>query len=359
MKNHPLVIVTVILTLAVGAAVGAVLAQAPGRAPGNEQATARTAADEHDGRQAQSKTPRAQEPSAGTREQDRTRESDREQAREQERSARDRARAVRMLSGPGPRIGVTVEDLTPEELAKVSGARGGVRITRVDSDSPAAEAGLREGDLVVEFEGEPVRSTRQFARLVQETPSGHRVTLGIVRGRDRQTIEVTPEAPPMLAWGVDGDRIGEQVERRLREIEPRLRGLEPRLREFRFDVPEDFHFDFDVDVFPWAASPRARLGVQLDELTPQLAEYFGARDGGVLVTSVAPGTPAQAAGLRAGDVITSIDGAAVRDREDVVDELRDKEGAVTIGLVRDRKETSVKATLEPRPPRRLTARRPA
>jgi serine protease Do len=263
-----------------------------------------------------------------------------------------------MLSGRGPRIGVTVEDLTPEEAAKVSGARGGVRITRIDPDSPAAQAGLREGDVVVEFEGETVRSTRQFARLVQETPSGHRVTLGIVRDGVRRTIEVTPEAAPALAWGVDADLIGERIERQLREIEPRLRELEPRLREFRFDVPEDFHFDFDVDVFPWAASPRARLGVQLDELTPQLAEYFGARDG-VLVTSVTPGTPAEAAGLRAGDVITSIDGAAVRDREDVVDELRDKEGAVTIGIVRDRKEMSVKATLEPRQPRRFTARRPA
>lgn len=356
MKSHPLVIVAIILTLAAGAAVGAVLAQAPGRSPGNEQTTARTTADERDERQEQSETAREQEPSKGTRDQDRARESDREQAREQERSARDRARAMRMLRGPGPRIGVTVEDLTPEELAKVSGARGGVRITSVDSDSPAARAGLREGDVVVEFEGEAVRSTRQFARLVQETPRGHRVTLGIVRGGDRQSIEVTPEAA--LAWGVDADRIGERVERQLREIEPRLRELEPRLREFRFNVPEDFHFDFDVDVFPWAASPRARLGVQLDELTPQLAEYFGARDG-VLVTSVTPGTPAEAAGLRAGDVITAIDGAAVRDREDVVDALRDKEGAVTIGIVRDRKETSVKATLEPRQTRRFTARRTA
>ena len=100
-------------------------------------------------------------------------------------------------------------------------------------------------------------------------------------------------------------------------------------------------------------SPRGRLGVQLGELPPQLAEYFGAGDGGVLVSSVTADSAAAKAGLKAGDVITSINGDRVRDSDDLIDELRDVEGDVTIGIVRDKKASSLKATLQsPTPARR-------
>ncbi len=131
--------------------------------------------------------------------------------------------------------------------------------------------------------------------------------------------------------------LGRDFARGLREIEPRLRELEPRLREFRFDGP------FDFDALPRITSPRGRLGVQLNELTPQLADYFGATDGGVLVAGVTQDSPAEKAGLKAGDVITAIDGDRVRRTEDLIDQLRDKAGDVTVGILRDRKESSVKA----------------
>ena len=85
---------------------------------------------------------------------------------------------------------------------------------------------------------------------------------------------------------------------RLREIEPRLREIrtaparvEPHLREFRFNGP----MDFDFDMLPRTTSPRGRLGVQLDELTPQLADYFGVKDGGVLVLSITKDSAAEKA----------------------------------------------------------------
>src|SRR5688500_2348361 len=65
---------------------------------------------------------------------------------------RARARAM-MLDGRGGRIGVIVDDLTPDDLKALSGATSGVRIQNVDEDSPAAKAGLRAGDVVVEFDG--------------------------------------------------------------------------------------------------------------------------------------------------------------------------------------------------------------
>lgn len=263
---------------------------------------------------------------------------------------------VMSMDGPGSWIGVTVEDLTTDDLKGLSEVTSGVRIERVDEDSPAAKAGLRSGDVVVEYDGERVRSARQFARLVQETVGGRPVRLAIVRDGQRQMVDVTPRLrSDLFSWQGEIERSMRGLEPRLREIEPKLRELEPRLREFRVDPP-DFNFDFG-GVFPW--STRGRLGVEIESLSPQLAEYFGVKDGGVLVSSVTQDSPAGKAGLRAGDVIVSIDGDRVRDYDDLTRELRDKTGEITIGIVRDRKESTIKATLEERRARTLRLRRAA
>lgn len=282
------------------------------------------------------------------------------QSRAEPRAERARPR-VMMLDGRGGQIGVVVQDLDAEGLKAAGGAAGGVRIDDVDEDGPAAKAGLRSGDIVVEVDGDRVRSARQFSRVIQETADGRSVRLGIVRDGKRQTLEVTPESSA-FAFGFDADRIGRDVARsmrelepRLREIEPRLRELEPRLREFRFDGP----LDFDWRGFPRSTSPRGRLGIQIGDLSPQLAEYFGAASGGVLVSSVTSESAAARAGIRAGDVITSIDGAVVRDADDLVDALRRiDDGEVTIGIVRDKQSMTVKAQIEERPERRVPAVQP-
>lgn len=257
------------------------------------------------------------------------------------RVERSRPRVL-MLDGRGGQLGVVVEDLDAAGLKAAGSATSGVRIEDVDEDSPAAKAGLREGDIVVEVDGERVRSARQFARLIQETPDGRNVKLGIVREGQRQTIDVTPEARA-FGYGLDSDLIGRDIARGLRELEPRIRELEPRMREFRFDGP----LRFDLDNWPGLTSPRGRLGIQLKELPPQLAEYFGVKEGGVLVSSINKDSPAEKAGLKAGDVITSINGDRVRTTDDLIDELRDVEGRdLTIGIVRDKKESTLKATIE-------------
>ena len=277
------------------------------------------------------------------------------------RTPNDRTRPrVMMLDGRGGEIGVVVEDLDAAGIKEAAGATSGVRLEEVDQDGPAAKAGLREGDIIVEVDGDRVRSARQFSRMIQETADGRSVRLGIVRDGKRQTIEVTPESRA-FGFGFDSDRIGRDIARsfrdlepRLRELEPRLRELEPRWREFRFDGPQNF----DFDVPGMLSSPRRRLGVQLGELTPQLAEYFGVKDGGVLVSSVNRDSAAERAGLKAGDVITSINGDRVRHVDDLVDELRAVDGKeVAIGIVRDKKDSTLKATIEESP--RPMWRRPA
>jgi serine protease Do len=92
---------------------------------------------------------------------------------------------------------------------------------------------------------------------------------------------------------------------------------------------------------------RGRLGVNVQELTPELAAYFGVKDG-LLVNSVQADTPAAKAGIKAGDVIGSVNGKAVATPNELVKELADKDGEVTIGVTRDKKPLPLKATLEPR-----------
>jgi serine protease Do len=234
------------------------------------------------------------------------------------------------LDGRGSRLGVMVQDLDAADKS------GGVRIDSVDRDSPAEKAGIRAGDVVVEYDEERVRSARQFTRLVQETPDGRQVPLAVLRDGKRQTLTATPEAGA-FSWemNIDGDRIRRDVERGL--------------REFRMDMPPmRFRWDHDFDDLV-APSSRRRLGISVDSMGDQLSQYFGASEGGALITSVEPGSAAEKAGLKAGDVITSINGGRVRNAEQVVDAIREtREGDVTIDYLRDKKAATAKATIEPR-----------
>ena len=248
----------------------------------------------------------------------------------QDRTERRRPN-VMVLDGRGAQLGVRVSDVDVKDPL-------GVRIDDVDPDSPAAKAGLREGDVVVEFDGERVRSARQFTRLVQETPDGRTVKIAVMRNGQKQTLDATPENRVTMDFGVDADRLREEVER-LREFR-----VEPPV--FRYDDrgPRRFEYRLPERVMPFMGS-RGRLGVTVQSLTPELEEYFGARSGGVLVSSVTPDSAAAKAGLKAGDVITSINGRSVTGSADLMRELRDLSGEVTVGLLRDKQEMTLKAVL--------------
>lgn len=250
----------------------------------------------------------------------------------QDRSERRRPN-VMVLDGRGAQLGVSVSDVDVKGTA-------GVRIDDVDPDSPADAAGLREGDVVVEFDGERVRSARQFTRLVQETPGGRTVKIAVMRDGQKQILDATPENRVTLDFGFDAERLREQLERSLREFH-----VEP--PTFRYDDrgPRRFEYRLPERVMPYAGG-RGRLGVTVQSLTPELEEYFGAKNGGVLVSSVTQDSAAAQAGLKAGDVITSINGRSVTGSGDLMRELGDLTGEITIGILRDRKEMTLKAVLK-------------
>jgi len=108
-----------------------------------------------------------------------------------------------------------------------------------------------------------------------------------------------------------------------------------------------------IRVFPATGNT---LGVTVSPLSEQLASYFGVKQG-VLVSAVASNSPAAAAGVRAGDVITAINGQSVSSSADITRALRERTGeSAEISVTRDKKSLSLKATVPGRTPRAPSGR---
>src|SRR6478735_618423 len=224
-------------------------------------------------------------------------------------------------------LGVDIRDVTTDRLAalKLKEERG-VEITMVDADAPAGKAGLREHDVILDFNGTAVESEEQIRRLIREVPPGRTVTLGISRDGNPMKINV------QLA---DHGTVVAQAA-------PRVIIPTPRVREFPrngMDLP------FQIQTYS------SVLGVQTESLTRQLGEYFGVKDGeGVLVRSVEKGSAAEKAGLKAGDVIVKADNEKLTDRSDLSHILRNHRtgGKMTMVVMRDKHEQTLTVTLPDR-----------
>jgi S1-C subfamily serine protease len=240
----------------------------------------------------------------------------------------------------GSRIGVSIRDLEESDKSTAKGTTSGVVIEEVATDSPAEKAGIRKGDVMVEFDGERVRSARQLTRLVQETPSGRSVPATLLREGQRTTVNVTPNETGQFSFdGLGLDNLGNYSF----SIAPRIAAPVPPAPP---KPPAIWRYDGLLDRV-------SRLGATVDTLSPQLAEYFGTK-AGVLVTSVYDNSVAARAGLKAGDVITSFNGSQVDEPADVRRRIQDLEDGVefTIGVMRDRKPATLKGKAEPTQPRR-------
>ncbi len=236
-------------------------------------------------------------------------------------------------------IGVNIRDVTGEDAVKAKIAQPfGVYVESVVEGSPASKAGVQAGDIVVDFDGERVRSASHFSRLVQESVPSRQVSAVVIRGTSKQTLTVVPQA------GGAFNILSNDARRRLQENVPNpLRG--------------DFNLRLDPETLRNRATATGRtLGVTVSPLSDQLATHFGVKQG-VLVSSVTSNSPADSAGVRAGDVITAVNGQNVSSSADITRALRDTSGdAVDIAVTRDRKGLSLKATLPARTPPRSSGR---
>jgi membrane-associated protease RseP (regulator of RpoE activity) len=257
----------------------------------------------------------------------------------------------------GAHLGVVVRDVETSDVTKdkLAGQAGAV-VVEVRENSAAAKAGVKTGDVVTSFDGERVRSARQLERLVEETPAGRTVKMALSRAGAATSVEVTPEAPKVTTMfggeGGGGPMRGFSFNRRVPGPDgDNLAPPEPPQempREFRFEMPAG-RTDLEGEGFPFVMAGRGRLGVRVQDLSEDLAAYFGVKTG-VLVSGVDAETPAAKAGIKAGDVITAVNGQSVAEPGDLRREMAKVDDGKTVDLAvtRDKKGLALKAEMTPR-----------
>jgi len=214
-------------------------------------------------------------------------------------------------------LGVAVQDVTPRLARKKDlKVEEGASVTRVEEDSPAEDAGIREGDVIIEFDGKHIRDSDALIDAVRATKPGTDVSIIVVRGDERTTVHAT-------------------IERR-----PKLSGT------FSFRIP------------PMPPIPHIRVyrsaslyGLEVETLTKQLADYFGAPNRrGVLVKSVRRGSDAERAGFKAGDVILSVGKETIADVNDLLDALDEYDSgeSVEVEILRKGVREQLRLTIKQR-----------
>jgi len=266
--------------------------------------------------------------------------------------AKDQARDIQVRGlrvGGGGRLGVRLEEVDKDDMARLKlKAERGALVKSVEPDSPAQKAGLKEGDVIVSYEGENVRSASQLARLVRETPVGRAVTIEVSRDGSPQTLTATLAEGHMGGRLQLGDLDLEMPEMPAIPPIPELAPAPPAP-----PVPPDiFREGRGRHPFLFDRAPR-KLGIECQDITGQLARYFNV-EGGVLVTSVDEDSPAARAGLRAGDVIVRFEGKPVTNGGDLREGVgrADSGQEVTVGVQREGRTVDLKLKLAPSETRR-------
>jgi serine protease Do len=218
--------------------------------------------------------------------------------------------AIPALAQQSGWLGISVEDQR----------NSGAVVRSVEPNSPAERAGLKQNDVIVEYNKENVLGVQQLTRLIRETPVGRTVEMKIRRDNRDQTLQVTTEASrfPEALGDIhlnlpNASVLADQIRRSV--ITPRVQ------------VRTTF----------------VQSGIQVEQMTDQLRSFFGVSANlGVLVSSVDAGSAAEKAGLKPGDVITAVDGRSVRSPSDFNREMRVENGKGTLKIVRDKQERELK-----------------
>jgi S1-C subfamily serine protease len=260
----------------------------------------------------------------------------------------------------GTWIGVSVLDVTEDRVKELKlKEERGVEVVTVAGDGPAQKAGLKEHDVILEYNGTRVEGVDQFKRMVSETPAGRSAKLQISRDGVTQTLSVKiEERASTLRHGSDGNANSWAFSM---PPLPSLPSPPAPPRTPRALIPGwngDLGSFLDGFGF-WDDSPR--LGIEGEEIGGQLGEYFGVPESkGVLVREVTAGSAAEKAGLKAGDVITKVSGKPVRTMSDLREAIRDGAGKsvqrgtvcndckrdLSLTVIRNKKEINLNVTVE-------------
>lgn len=235
------------------------------------------------------------------------------------------------LQRGGSYLGIGVAEITPERAKELHlKDERGIEVRCVDPDSPAAKAGFKEGDVVLDYNGQRVEGGEQFMRLVRETPAGRSVPVLISRNGATQTLTSTigQRRAGSMSMELDGDELA--------MVMPPMPPVQPLAPMRMPDIPRAF--------MSWGSPV---LGIESESLNPQLAEFFGVKEG-ILVRSVTHDSSAEKAGFKAGDVIVKVNGEKVttpREISSILQSSRAKK-SLPVTVIRRQKEVVLNVALE-------------
>lgn len=209
-----------------------------------------------------------------------------------------------------PWLGIMLADVS-DKMLEENGLENGVRISMVYDNSPADKAGLKIDDIVVTFDGESISSSKNLSSSVKMKKVNDEVDLEYFRNGkvNSTTVKIEKRKSPQV-----------------------FMKKAPQVIKKKISHSKNSVF----------------LGVKVEELTDQLREYFDVSDGlGVLIAEVVKDSPAEKAGLKAGDVITKIEDREVKDYHDLIRGLNyfDPNDEVEVFFVRDKSKKSIDVIL--------------
>ncbi|MGI8961721.1 MAG: PDZ domain-containing protein [Bryobacteraceae bacterium] len=229
----------------------------------------------------------------------------------------------------GSYLGVTLADIDADraKMLKLEEPRG-VEVVRVEAGSPAEKAGIKASDVLFTYNGEAILGAQQLGRLVRETPEGRKVRVQLWREGRSQTLTIVTERHASRDFDMDAE---------LRRLyipgqEETFNQLRSRLLNMTPEIPSP--------MLMWTIPA---LGIECEIVDSQLADYFGVKHG-MLVRSVAKASPAEKAGLKAGDVLTSIGDRPIATSHDVTGFLRMQRQPGTptsLGIVREHRQLTL------------------
>jgi serine protease Do len=196
-------------------------------------------------------------------------------------------------------IGVMIQDITPELKAKLGlSTDEGALVSDVVSGGPAEKAGIKRGDVILQFDGKTIRSSRDLPFVVASTTIGNTVTAEVMRDNQRMNLQIKTEE----------------------------------LKEEAEAAP------------PGEAHPQ--LGMEVQEITPEMAKNYSlSRTSGVIIVQVESGSPAEEAGLSPGDIIVEIDKKQIKSTKTLNRLLAGVKEGDTILFLIDRGGTTIFVTL--------------
>lgn len=236
-------------------------------------------------------------------------------------------------SAGGPYLGVGLVEVDGDRAAELGMQEAyGVEVSSVQQDSPADQGGLEREDILLRYADEKVIGVEHFVRLVRETPVGREMKLAVLRAGSEIDVTVTIGTRKKASSRLFVCEGGES------DCEVRVPGFHWRFPRLDIEIPR-----------PRITMHSRYLGAELEPLEGQLAEYFGVKEG-VLVRGVEANTPGERAGLKAGDVIVSVDGKAVDSFGDVRGAIRSADAREEIPLEIMRRRSKQTLKMEARRP---------